>query len=89
MFRHVDRCYNFLSLDQLSSGKGICGNVSILWLQVLGPLAGNSLFNEDDFKLLENFDMDLYARKVRNQVGADRQLKGAFVFFNGTNSIFD
>ncbi|XP_067039989.1 UDP-glucose:glycoprotein glucosyltransferase 1-like [Acropora muricata] len=36
--------------------------------RVLGPLAGNSLFNEDDFKLLENFDMDLYARKVRNQV---------------------
>ncbi|XP_068732744.1 UDP-glucose:glycoprotein glucosyltransferase 1-like [Montipora capricornis] len=36
--------------------------------RVLGPLAGNILFTEDDFKLLENFDMDLYARKVRNQV---------------------
>ena len=39
-----------------------------LWLQVLGPLAGNTLFTEDDFKLLESFDMDLYARKVRDQV---------------------
>ena len=78
-----------MSLDQLSSGKRVYAIVSILWLQVLGPLAGNSLFNEDDFKLLENFDMDLYARKVRNQVGADRQLKGAFVFFYGTNSVFD
>ena len=38
------------------------------WLQVLGPLAGNTLFTEDDFKLLESFDMDLYARKVRDQV---------------------
>ena len=36
--------------------------------QVLGPLAGSTLFTEDDFKLLENFDMDLYARKVRDQV---------------------
>ena len=78
-----------MSLDKLSSSNRVYGIVSILWLQVLGPLAGNSLFNEDDFKLLENFDMDLYARKVRNQVGADRQLKGAIVFFNGTNSIFD
>ena len=78
-----------MSLDQFSSGKRVYAIVSVLWLQVLGPLAGNSLFNEDDFKLLENFDMDLYVRKVRNQVGADRQLKGAFVFFNGTNSVFD
>lgn len=37
-------------------------------LQVFGPLFGNTLFTEDDFKLLENFDMDLYARKVRDQV---------------------
>ena len=36
--------------------------------QVFGPLLGNTLFTEDDFKLLENFDMDLYARKVRDQV---------------------
>jgi len=36
--------------------------------RVLGPLAGNTLFTEDDFKLLESFDMDLYARKVRDQV---------------------
>lgn len=36
--------------------------------RVLGPLAGNMLFTEDDFKLLENFDMDLYARKIRDQV---------------------
>ena len=36
--------------------------------QVFGPLFGNTLFTEDDFKLLENFDMDLYARKVRDQV---------------------
>ena len=42
--------------------------------QVLGPLAGNTLFTEDDFKLLENFDMDLYARKVRNQVCIWRKL---------------
>ena len=58
-------------------------------MQVLGPLAGNSLFNEDDFKLLENFDMDLYARKVRNQVDADHQLKRAYVFLYGKKSIFD
>ena len=36
--------------------------------QVFGPLLGNTLFTEDDFKLLESFDMDLYARKVRDQV---------------------
>ncbi|KAJ7328106.1 UDP-glucose:glycoprotein glucosyltransferase 1 [Desmophyllum pertusum] len=36
--------------------------------RVLGPLLGNTLFTEEDFKLLENFDMDLYARKVRDQI---------------------
>ncbi|XP_020604845.1 UDP-glucose:glycoprotein glucosyltransferase 1-like isoform X2 [Orbicella faveolata] len=36
--------------------------------RVFGPLFGNTLFTEDDFKLLENFDMDLYARKVRDQI---------------------
>ena len=41
---------------------------NVMLQQVLGPLAGNTLFTEDDFKLLENFDMDLYARKVRDQV---------------------
>ena len=49
-------------------------NSCILLLQVLGPLAGNILFTEDDFKLLENFDMDLYARKVRNQVCQDQSI---------------
>ncbi|KAL9964464.1 hypothetical protein ACROYT_G028110 [Oculina patagonica] len=36
--------------------------------RVFGPLLGNTLFTEEDFKLLENFDMDLYARKVRDQI---------------------
>ena len=36
--------------------------------QVLGPFTENNIFIEDDFKLLEDFDMDLYARNVRNKV---------------------
>ena len=43
-------------------------DVKCFFTQVLGPLLGNTLFTEEDFKLLENFDMDLYARKVRDQV---------------------
>ena len=49
-------------------------SAEMLFQQVLGPLAGNTLFTEDDFKLLENFDMDLYARKVRDQVRSYKTL---------------
>ncbi|XP_048588616.1 UDP-glucose:glycoprotein glucosyltransferase 1 isoform X2 [Nematostella vectensis] len=36
--------------------------------RVLGPLGKDEIFIKEDFQLLEDFDLDQYARKVRDQV---------------------